>query len=71
MNDKAHKSVSPVYLERAIRGHLTSLMIAFPWNETTQGFSHWSDIYNGKKEMSFEDKEYLKGLLNRHYRGSP
>lgn len=67
MDDKAHKAVSPVYLERAIRGNLSSLMIAFPWHETRQGFNHWSDIYNGQKEMSQEDTEYMKSLLERHY----
>lgn len=67
MEDKAYKSVAPVFLERALRGSRSSLIAAFSWHETRQGFEYWNEIYSGEKGISPEDNDYLKEILSRHY----
>lgn len=62
---KTPKNFNPIYVQEALNGDALSIMYAFWWRDTPQGFWHWSNIYTGDKRMSKRTRQYLNKLLNQ------
>jgi hypothetical protein len=50
-------------IKKVLAGNLLSLYSAFIWQNTLQGHTHWSDIFEGNKPLDGDSRAYLEGLV--------
>jgi len=46
-----------------LEGCTESLMGAFTWRSTAQGDSYWDSRHEGTEELSDDDLEFIRGLI--------
>ena len=54
------------YTRQALEGDRRSLMYAFTWVATHQGYEYWRDIHDGITELLSEDRDYIEWLIEEY-----
>lgn len=51
------------HVRKVLAGDTSAIITAFHWVDTPQGINHWDRLFEGQRELTAEDREYLKSLL--------